>query len=73
MPIARQKQKNLLLSALIVVLLFNVVLQIWLLYTSLNHALAQHKGVAVPAAIGSGVIFLVGALWLYFLPKDTRV
>lgn len=62
-------KRSMIMSVLIAVLIFNVMLQIWLLYTTLNNALAEHTDIAIPAFIASFAIFLVGALWLYFLPR----
>lgn len=65
---AHPNKPNTLLSALICVMVFNVSIQIWLLYTALNNALGKHTDIAWPAFIGSLVLFLIGFCWLYFLP-----
>lgn len=74
---AHPNKSNTLLSALICVLVFNVSMQIWLLYTALNNALGKHTSIAWPAFIGSLILFLIGFFWLYFVPmgkedKKTR-
>lgn len=58
-----------ILTTLIFILILNVSLQIWLLYTALNNALDNHKDILVPAFLASLVIFLIGFGWLYYLPK----
>ena len=58
-----------ILTTLIFILILNVSLQIWLLYTALNNALDNHKDILVPAFLASLVIFLIGFAWLYYLPK----
>jgi len=65
---AHPNKSNTLMSALIIILILNVSIQIWLLYTGLNNALGENKGIAVPAFIASLVLFLIGFFWLYFLP-----
>lgn len=69
---AHPNKSNTLMSALIIILILNVSIQIWLLYTGLNNALGQNKGIAVPAFIASLVLFLIGFFWLYFLPMGQR-
>ena len=71
---AHPNKSNTLLSALICVLIFNIGIQIWLLYTALNNALGKHTGIAWPAFIGSLSLFLIGFFWLYFIPmgKDKQ-
>ncbi|MEZ4690279.1 MAG: DUF6755 family protein [Ignavibacteria bacterium] len=49
---------NVILSAVIVILVLNVALQIWLLYTALNYTLDNDTGVATTAFFGSLLIFL---------------
>jgi len=59
-------------SMIIVVLLANLLIQIWLLYTALNNALDGHQEVAYSTFIASLVLFLAGTIWLYFLPKNVK-
>lgn len=63
---------NNILSTLIFILILNVTLQIWLLYTALNNALDDNREILIPAFIASLAIFLIGFTWLYFLPKGNR-
>lgn len=58
--------------ALIIVLILNVTIQIWLLYTALNNALNENTDIAIPAFIASLILFLIGFAWLYFLPGIVR-
>lgn len=69
---ANPNKLNTILSTLIFILILNVTLQIWLLYTALNNALDDNKEILIPAFIASFVIFLIGFTWLYYLPKGNR-
>ena len=60
---------NVILSTLIFVLILNVSIQIWLLYTALNNALENNKEILIPAFVASLFLFLIGFGWLYYLPK----
>ncbi|RYG05704.1 MAG: hypothetical protein EOO07_29805 [Chitinophagaceae bacterium] len=61
-----------LLLALTMVMMFNVAIQIWLLYTALNNALADDKDIAFPAFFASLFLFMIGFFWLYFLPGGKK-
>ncbi|WP_142688359.1 DUF6755 family protein [Chitinophaga polysaccharea] len=69
---AHPNKSNTLMSALIVILILNIGIQIWLLYTGLNNALGDNRDIALPAFIASAVLFLIGFFWLYFLPMGDR-
>lgn len=69
---AHPNKRSMLMSALIAVLVFNITLQVWLLYTALNNALAENKDIAIPAFLASFFVFMVGLLWIYFLPRSSR-
>lgn len=69
---AHPNKKGVIMSTLIIVLLINVLLQIWLLYISLNNALEGNTQVAVISFAVSLVLFLVGFFWLYLLPKSVK-
>lgn len=60
---------NVILSAVIVILVLNVALQIWLLYTALNYTLDNNSGVATLAFFGSLLIFFICAGMIYYLPE----
>jgi hypothetical protein len=62
------KKLNAILSTLIFILIFNVSIQIWLLYAALNNALENNREILIPAFIGSFILFSIGFSWLYFLP-----
>ncbi|WP_164110358.1 MULTISPECIES: DUF6755 family protein [Sphingobacterium] len=66
------QKKSMIMSTLIVVLLANLLIQIWLLYTALNNALDGHPEVAYSTFIASTLLFIAGVLWLYFLPKKVK-
>ena len=61
-----------LLTTLVFILILNVSLQIWLLYTALNNALDNNKEILIPAFVYYLVLFLIGFSWLYYLPKGNR-
>ncbi|WP_082084370.1 DUF6755 family protein [Flavobacterium sp. 316] len=69
---ANPNKLNTILSTLIFILILNVTLQIWLLYTALNNALDDNREILIPAFIASLVLFLIGFSWLYYLPKGNR-
>ena len=69
---AHPNKSNTLISALICVLILNISIQIWLLYTALNNGLDNHSGIAWPAFAGSLVLFLIGFWWLYYVPMGGR-
>lgn len=69
---AHPNKANTLMSALIVILILNIGIQIWLLYTGLNNALGDNRDIALPAFIASFILFLIGFFWLYFLPMGDR-
>lgn len=66
---ANPNKLNVILSTLIFILILNVSIQIWLLYTALNNALDRNTEILIPAFIGSLVLFLIGFGGLYYLPK----
>jgi Na+-driven multidrug efflux pump len=69
---AHPNKTSTLILALIMVLMANVSIQIWLLYTTLNNALANNKDIAFPAFIASLALFLIGFFWLYYLPGGIK-
>ncbi|UOX33485.1 hypothetical protein LXD69_15815 [Flavobacterium sediminilitoris] len=69
---ANPNKLNTILSTLIFILILNVTLQIWLLYTALNNALDDNREILIPAFIASLVLFLIGFSWLYYLPKGNK-
>jgi len=66
---AHPQKKNMIMSTLIVVLLINLLIQIWLLYTALNNSLEGHSEVAYSTFIASLILFIASVAWLYFLPR----
>lgn len=66
------KKLNIILSTIIFVLILNVSIQIWLMYTSLNYTLGNHKGVSWVAFIASLVLFLINAALMYYLPLGKK-
>lgn len=65
---ANPKKLNIILTTLILILILNITIQIWLLYTALNNALDNNTEILVPAFLASFGIFLIGFCWLYYLP-----
>lgn len=66
------QKKSMIMSTLIFVLLANLLIQIWLLYTALNNALEGHKEVAYSTFVASFILFFAGVVWLYFLPRNVK-
>ncbi len=69
---AHPNKTSTLMLALIMVLILNVSIQVWLLYTALNNALDKNTDIAFPCFIASGILFTIGFGWLYFLPTGPR-
>ena len=69
---AHPNKTSTLMLALIMVLILNVSIQIWLLYTDLNNALEKNIDIAFPAFAASLGLFLIGFGWLYYLPGMIR-
>ncbi|MCW8311999.1 DUF6755 family protein [Sphingobacterium thalpophilum] len=63
------QKKNMIMSTLIAVLLINLLIQIWLLYTALNNALEGHPEVAYSTFVASLILFIACVVWLYLLPR----
>ena len=66
---ANPNKLNVIVSTLIFVLILNVSIQIWLLYTALNNALENNTEILIPAFIASLFLFFIGFGWLYYLPN----
>lgn len=64
------QQKNILLSTIIVLLLLEVICQIWLLYVSLNNVMQGLTKIAWPISIASLVLFILSLFVLYILPPE---
>ncbi|MBO9202111.1 MULTISPECIES: DUF6755 family protein [Niastella] len=69
---AHPNKTSTLMLAIVVLLILNVTIQIWLLYTGLNNALEHNKGIAFPAFIGSFTILIINCGLLYYLPRRRR-
>jgi uncharacterized protein with PQ loop repeat len=65
---AHPNKTSTLMLALIMVLILNISIQVWLLYTALNNALDKNTDIALPAFAASLVLFFIGFAWLYYLP-----
>jgi membrane protein YdbS with pleckstrin-like domain len=70
---AHPNKTSTLMLAIIVLLILNVTIQVWLLYSGLNNALEHNKGIALPAFVGSLVIFFINCGLLYYLPRSRRM
>lgn len=67
---ASHQQSNLLLSAIIVVLVLNIVFQLWFLFGALNNALQENVEFAMYTAAGS-IVMAVFSFWiLKYLPDS---
>ncbi|WP_026710009.1 MULTISPECIES: DUF6755 family protein [Flavobacterium] len=69
---ANTNKLNVILSTVIVILVMNVGLQIWLLYTALNYTLDNDQNVATIAFYASVVIFLICLGLLYYIPMGKK-
>ncbi|MNS09533.1 DUF6755 family protein [Solitalea canadensis] len=65
---AHPNKRSTISSAIMMILILNVTLQIWLLYTGLNNALSNNTDIGFPMLIASLVIFLINCGLLYYLP-----
>jgi hypothetical protein len=66
---AHPNKTSTLMLAIIVLLILNVTIQIWLLYSGLNNALEHNTDIAIPAFAGSAILFLINCGLLYYLPR----
>lgn len=69
---AHPNKTNTLMTAIVVVLIMTVSIQIWLLYSALNNALDDNFNIAVAAFMGSGALFLLAAWLLRYLPLPRK-
>ncbi|WKZ61379.1 MAG: hypothetical protein QY309_07785 [Cyclobacteriaceae bacterium] len=60
---AHPNKTNTLMGGVIALLIGILGIQVWLLYSALNNALEDHRGIAIAAFLGSSVLFVL-ALWL---------
>jgi len=65
---AHPNKTNTLMTAIVVVLMMTVSIQIWLLYSALNNALDDNFNIAVAAFGASFGLFLLSAWLLRYLP-----
>ena len=69
-----QKQGSALFSGLLALIGIGVVVQLWLMATSVDALLGGRKDVPMWAAIASGVVFVINALLvLYVFDFDKRL
>lgn len=66
---AHPNKTSTLILGIILVLIGNMSIQIWLLYSALNNALEEHSGLAIAAFIFSLILFFVNLWLLKFLPE----
>ena len=69
---AHPNKTSTLMLGIIMLLIGNMSIQIWLLYSALNNALDENSGLAIAAFIFSLILFIVNVWLLKFLP-DTRI
>jgi len=60
---AHPNKTNTLMGSIISLLIGILGIQVWLLYSALNNALDDNRGIAIAAFIGSSILFVM-ALWL---------
>lgn len=70
--IVHPNKKNVLMSAIIVVLILILALQIWLLWGTLNKSLEEHNQFILAGAGGSLFLFLAGLFLLKYLPGSGK-
>ena len=68
---AHPNKTNTIMLGIIMLLIGILSIQIWLLYSALNNALDENRDIAIPAFIGSFILFLVESWLLKYLP-DAR-
>lgn len=68
---AHPNKTNTLLSAIIVIMILIVGIQIWLLYGALNNALIDNNEFAL-ATFGGSLVLFIGALYLLKYLPDAR-
>lgn len=69
-----RSQGTTLFTAILVLIVSTVVIQLWLLTVSMEALLSQNQGVLVPAAIGSTLLLLINAgLLRYVFRFDDEV
>lgn len=69
-----QKQGSALFSGLLALIGVGVVVQMWLMATSVDALLGGHKDVPLRAAIASAIVFAINAaLVLYVFAFDKRL
>ena len=69
---AHPNKTNTLILGIIMILVGILGIQIWLLYSALNNALDDNRGIAIAAFAGSAVLFLVSLLVIRYLPDPRR-
>lgn len=70
---AHPNKTNTLMGGIITLLIGILGIQIWLLYSALNNALDDNRGIAVAAFAGSSILFVI-ALWLLrYVPQARRL
>ena len=70
----RQSQGTILFTALLALIGIGVVVQLWLLTTSVDELLRHEAGTPVHAAIGSAIVFIInGLLVLYVFNFDRKI
>lgn len=67
----KTEKQNVLSLSIIVGLIFILTIQIWLLYSAVNNALAGKLDVVLPAFIASLVLFVIALGGLKYLPRDS--
>jgi hypothetical protein len=69
-----RQQGSTLFSAVLVLIALLVIIQLWLLAAAVDAVLAREKGVLLPTAGASGVLFVLsgGLLW-YVVSFDARL
>ncbi len=70
--LAHPNKTNILMSAIIVILILILTLQIWMMYGALNNALEDNHEFAWATFIGSICLFIAGLILLRYLPEPRK-
>lgn len=69
---AHPNKTNTLMGGIIMLLIGILGIQIWLLYSALNNALEDNRGIAVAAFAGSTLLFIMSLWLLRYVPLPRR-
>jgi hypothetical protein len=65
---AHPNKTNTLMLGIVMTMIGILSIQIWFLYSALNNALDDNRGIAIATFIGSTILFLIGLAVIRYLP-----